>query len=219
MMQHLDSLGSSYSDTLIRDKTDSSRSLAKPDLKRKIRIEKTGKELQAELIWNWKVLKHPQQMEYTSDSIWNELSTEKLPFGLRIKLPVTKPGKIRIRMDSIVFYNRIAVRKDSFILNQPDLEDFGSIRGSIENATAGMITELISLEKEVAGKVSGNIFNWKVKPGKYRIQVFLDLNKDRQYTGGNMLSGRKAEPLYHFPEVIELKPGWDLEKIIVKPVF
>ena len=219
IMQHQDSLGSTYADTLIREKTDTSRSLSTPDLKRKIKIEKAGKMLQAELLWNWKVQKHPQKLEYTSDSIWNELSTEKLPFGLRIKLPVSKAEKIKIRMDSIQFYNLKSVNKDSILIRNEDLEENGSISGSVEQAGKGIITELINQEKEICATVNGSTFNWKVKPGRYRIQVYQDLNKDGRYTGGNKMRQRKAEPLYIFPEIIELKPGWDLEKIKVQPRF
>ena len=39
------------------------------------------------------------------------------------------------------------------------------------------------------------------------------------YTGGNKEALRKAEPLYIFPEILELKPGWDLENIKPDPGF
>lgn len=220
MMQHRDSLGSTYSDTLLRDKTDSSRTLSKPDLKRKVRIEKKGKELQTDMLWNWKVLKHPQKMEYTSDSMWNELRTEKLPFGLRINLPVTKAGKIKIRMDSISFYNQMSIRKDSIIVRAEDLEEPGSISGTIALKSANLVAELINQEKDICSRATGGgNFQWKVKPGSYQLIMYLDENRDGMYTGGNKKLQRKAEPLYLFPDKIELKSGWDLEKINVQPGF
>jgi uncharacterized protein (DUF2141 family) len=214
-----DSLGSVYPDTLLIQKVDSNRSINRPELKKKIHVDKAQNQIQIDQIWNWKVKKHPGKIEICRDSVWEPASWEKLDFGYRIRTTQSKPGKIQIRMDSIEFFNRFRMKKDSILIQASDLEEKGNLSGEIFSTADDLMAELINQEKEVIVRSGKGKFNWKVKPGRYRLQVFIDTNRDGQYTGGNRNRNQKAEPLYVFPDPIELKPGWDLENIKVTPVF
>jgi uncharacterized protein (DUF2141 family) len=214
-----DSLGNLTTDTCDLSRIDSSRSLPVIPLKRKLRTDRKPKELQVFLAWTWKIFRQPELIEYSLDSVWKKTDWEKTGAGIMLKLPVMKPGKIRLRFDTLLFYNRQSLRKDSIMLQSSDLELPGKISGNIETDFSDIKVELIGNNKELTGKSASKSFQWFVSPGQYRIQVYRDINGDGRYTGGNKLINRKAEPLYIYPEKIELKPGWDLENIRIKPEF
>jgi len=86
-------------------------------------------------------------------------------------------------------------------------------------ADASVIVQLFDQKKELIAKSLGDRFNFNVRPGKYFFQMFNDQDKDGYYTGGNKEARRKAEPLFIYPEPVELKLGWDLEKISIDPGF
>jgi uncharacterized protein (DUF2141 family) len=218
IFKHADSLGNRTFDTCNLSGIDSSRSLPVIQLKRKLRTERKAKEVHVSLNWNWKIFQFPNLVEYSSDSIWKKASWEKSESGLTLKLPVLKAGKIRLRFDTLVFYNNQSFRKDSLMLQANDLELPGKISGSLDSDENNLVTELISNTKQ-AEKSKGKHFQWMASPGQYKIQVYRDINGDGVYTGGNKVLNRKAEPLYVYPEKIELKPGWDLENIRIKPIF
>ena len=108
---------------------------------------------------------------------------------------------------------------DSIDIAASDLDQAGNIGGTIESGEENIHAELLNAAKEILGTAGKGNFQWQVKPGQYTIQIYRDLNGDGRYTGGNKEARRKAEPLYIFPDQIELKPGWDLENIRVKPEF
>jgi hypothetical protein len=217
IFQNYDSLGTAFPDTLEKTQIDSTRSLTPIDLKKKISIHRLGNRLEIKSIWNWKVLHHPGEMEYTRDSLWEKIKQENLNNGYRILIPQGKSGKIRLRMDSLTFYNNKKIIIDSVIITPTNLEEDGTISGSIESKGKNLIAELINEKKEVCARGKSGVFNWKVPPGKYSLQIFSDKNGDGKYTGGNRSKNRKAEPLYIYPKIIELKPGWDLENIQLSP--
>ena len=217
--RHADSLGNQTIDTCNLSRIDSNRSLPVIPLKRKLRTERKTKDLLVYLNWTWNVFHYPGMVEYSSDSVWKKAESERTTNGLLLKLPLLKSGKIRLRFDTLLFYNKQSLRKDSLMLQANDLELPGKISGNIETDFTDIQVELIGNNKELSGKSSAKSFQWFVSPGQYRIQIYRDLNGDGRYTGGNKLLNRKAEPLYVSPEKIELKPGWDLENIRVNPSF
>jgi hypothetical protein len=100
------------------------------------------------------------------------------------------------------------------------MEPKGMVSGSIESTdNKNLVLEILNSKKEVEARSIGKTFNYLLKPGRYTFQIFDDLDKDGFYTGGNKEARRKAEPLYVHPEPVELKVGWDLENIELKPGF
>jgi hypothetical protein len=215
-----DSLGNKYLDTLSIASLDTGRTLSPIQEEKKISIQKTGKQLEIKTIWNWKIFGYPGKLEYTQDSIWNDCPIEKLPFGYSFKLPVFKPGKLKWKIDSIILGNKAVYKFDSTQITKDDLESPGMIAGDVNyTGNEPIILELIDSKKEVLGFSNKKKFMFHVKPGKYKVQIFLDKDGNGMYTGGNKKAQRKAEPLFINPDLIELKPGWDLENIKIDPGF
>ncbi len=55
--------------------------------------------------------------------------------------------------------------------------------------------------------------NWDLlKPGKYVIKAFADLNHNGKWDTGDFLEKRQPEPVVYFPGVIEVRAGWSFEE-------
>jgi len=213
-----DSIRNCFQDTLNYLAIDSNRSLPEIQIKRKVEIENENKNLKVTIKWNWAINKFPSTTEITQDSVWKPIPLTKTKFSIQFLVQDPKPGKLKVKMDTLTFYNKTGINKDSIEILKQDLDPKGSISGKIETSNPrGLIIELINSTKEIVGTTRETSFIFKVKPGKYTMLVYRDLDGDGYYTGGNKKVRRKAEPLYQFPDAIELKPGWDLENIILKP--
>ena len=67
---------------------------------------------------------------------------------------------------------------------------------------------MIQKEKYVGGE---SFFFSALLPGEYSIQLFEDLNKNGKWDSGNFEKKEFPEKIYHYPEKITIRPGWDLE--------
>ncbi len=218
--RYTDSLGNAYADTILLSETDSIRSLNTIPSEKSIDIFKEGKILKIKTLWNWKVLRHPEKLDYTFDSVWVKTEPEKLDFGFTFKLNQPKTGKLKWRTDSLVLFNLETQKRDSIRITGDDLENPGTISGEvIYDGKERLILELTDLKGRLLRTSEGRKFSFSLKPDRYRIQMYLDKDGNGMYTGGNKEALRKAEPLYIFPEILELKPGWDLENIKPDPGF
>lgn len=215
-----DSLRNCYQDTITLRTIDSTRSLTSIPLKREVVISRNKKETNVQFQWNWQIRQFPTLLEITQDSVWKQVIPEKEKTGFTLRINDLKTGKLKIRFDTVHFMNQMGIRKDSIDITKADLEPFGMVSGKLDTKDAsGYQIELINSTKKTEATGSGSAFQFLVRPGKYTLQVFKDLDGDGQYTGGNKKARRQAEPLYVLPEPIELKPGWDLENIVVRPDF
>lgn len=220
LYHYSDSLGNAYADTLKPADTDSGRSLPMVPTEKNIHISKEGKSLNIKSLWNWKIFRHPAKLEFTYDSVWTGTAIEKLDYGFSFRANKATTGKLKWRMDTLVLFNQTGMKSDSVRITGDDLENTGTISGEVQyDGTAKMVVELIDTKNEQAGILQGKKFSFRVKPGRYKIQMYLDLDGNGMYTGGNKEALRKAEPLYVMPEMAELKPGWDLENIKIEPGF
>lgn len=50
-----------------------------------------------------------------------------------------------------------------------------------------------------------------ITPGTYHIRVFNDINNDFFWTTGNVDEKQKPEPIYTYPEAIEIKSNWEID--------
>jgi uncharacterized protein (DUF2141 family) len=216
----MDSIGNKFIDTLQIDSIEKNRSLNQIPINFNHKVEKIGAKIKIHYLSNWKVNQYPSSMEINLDSTWKKTSFLKETFGFSFELDILKPIMVKWKVDTITYYNQTGKSRDSINISKSDFENTGIISGEvIGKDKENLIIELINQQKERISSTKNSNFTFKVKPGIYKIQVFKDLNKDENYTGGNKMAQRKAEPLYVYPEVIELKPGWDLENIEIDPRF
>jgi len=209
-----------YLDTIDLKTIDSARSVDLIPITKNISVEKNGKLFQIRMDWNWNVFRKPDSLFVTRDSVWKAHPFVTNRNGIVLEFAELKPGRLKMRFDTVTFYNLSGFKQDSIEVGKSDLDPKGIVSGSVETTTdQDLIVELINSKKEVEARSEGKKFNYLVKPGKYTFQMYIDRDGDGFYTGGNKEAPRKAEPLYVHPEPVELKLGWDLENIKLEPGF
>ncbi|MFN4124001.1 MAG: Ig-like domain-containing domain, partial [Flavobacteriales bacterium] len=53
----------------------------------------------------------------------------------------------------------------------------------------------------------------KLKPGAYNIRLIMDENQNRRWDAGNYFEKRQPEEILSYPQVINIRAGWDTENI------
>lgn len=221
LFSYSDSIRNCYNDTLKLENIDSTRSLKQIVIENGYECTQLRKETEIKWFSNWAIFRFPDSLEYSQDSIWQKtLVISDNPYGFRFNGQNLKAGVLKIRFDSLVLYNKKKINGDTLQLGKNDFEPPGNITGKLDSVEGKRtVLEIIDAKKNVVASGSNKTFSFFLKPGKYRIQVFEDLDGDGMYSGGNLRARRKAEPLYYYPSILDLKPGWDLENIRIKVEF
>jgi hypothetical protein len=129
------------------------------------------------------------------------------------------PGKNYLFIaDSASFGNIYKEYSDStgikFLVKEP--ESYSKLTLNIYNYEGDRIIQLLDrnekLVTEKLMKKDGELLFSLLESGIYRIRVIYDLNGDGKWTSGDFSSGRQPEPVSYYPNEIDIKPGWDIEK-------
>jgi hypothetical protein len=59
---------------------------------------------------------------------------------------------------------------------------------------------------------SGSIVFRRLPPATYRIRIIEDVNENGKWDPGEYSTGRFPEPIYYFPEEIQVRSNWELEQ-------
>ncbi len=51
-------------------------------------------------------------------------------------------------------------------------------------------------------------------PGKYRLRIIVDKNRNGRWDNGDYFAGLQPEPVYLHPQIIEIRPNWELSEKI-----
>ncbi len=100
------------------------------------------------------------------------------------------------------------------------LADYGTIFLTLQNVKQYPVLVQVTNEKEevISEKIAKNedILPFEyLDPGKYFIRVILDTNGNGKWDTGNFLKGIQPEEVKYFPEVIDLRPNWELKQIFI----
>ena len=95
-------------------------------------------------------------------------------------------------------------------------DDFTTITMHVSKVDeAPYVGQLIDSKESVLRQVSSitgdMVFNY-VKPGDYYLRVFSDFNNNRKWDTGDYEADLQAETMYYYPEKIECKAHWPVEK-------
>ena len=99
--------------------------------------------------------------------------------------------------------------------NTKALSDYGNLSLNLQNVKSFPVIVQLTDEKGVvkAEKYStsqtGLRFEF-ITPGKYLIRLIYDRNENRQWDTGNYLKGIKPEEIIYFPEILDVRPNWDV---------
>jgi hypothetical protein len=95
------------------------------------------------------------------------------------------------------------------------VEDYGRLLFTFKTASFNhpYILQLLNESKVVVGEktIEKNeqvIFDNMV-PGNYQLRIIGDVNRDGKWTTGNYFRKRQPEPIFIFPNAINIRANWD----------
>lgn len=146
---------------------------------------------------------------------WNLL--DKNPCILKINASLPENSKINFiaPKGSITdIYNRV---NDSIEINfkTKSLENYGTLKFifsfPIQNKLIQLLDEKLKVLREwqIGDKNTAELKN--ILPGKYRIRLINDENRNRRWDTGHFVTRRKPEKVWIFDQLIEVKANWDYE--------
>ncbi|WP_010227508.1 Ig-like domain-containing protein [Gillisia marina] len=105
-------------------------------------------------------------------------------------------------------------------LKTKTLSDYGNIRLSLQNVRSYPIIVQLTDEKGVikAEKKSedqSNIAFELIPPGEYLIRVIYDSNANGKWDTGNFLLKSNPEEIIYFPDLLEVRPNWDINQTFI----
>ncbi|MGM0579992.1 MAG: Ig-like domain-containing domain [Bacteroidota bacterium] len=102
--------------------------------------------------------------------------------------------------------------KSSTKISFKKVEDYGTIKGKVNNMESEFVIELLSKNYEVKDTlINKNEYQFNyVEPGEYRIRIIEDKNGNHKWDAGNPLILKAAENIYYLDEVITVKANWEI---------
>lgn len=155
------------------------------------------------------------------DSVNVAFSSELLPFqnSLQLQFPKDENQSYQLTMlpgAIIDFYNETndTIKKN---FNTKTFADYGNLSLNLENARSfPVIVQLTTEEGEVRAEQYStsqtNIRFEYLTPGKYLARVIYDTNENRKWDTGDYLEKEKPEEIIYFPEVLDVRPNWDVNQ-------
>ena len=155
------------------------------------------------------------------DTLWYrapfELERKSLrTFELRAEW---RPGlEYSLELDSMAFQSIYGLSSPPLKrgLKVSALEDFSTLVANVSGTSDSIVVvQLLNGQDKVvkeARVVDGSAEFYYVKPGKYYLRAYADLNGNGLWDTGSYDDDRQAEPVYYFPEEIECKAKWDITR-------
>ena len=102
----------------------------------------------------------------------------------------------------------------SFKLKTKTYDDYGNLFLKISGKKSSKIIQLVTSDNNIQyEKISDaeNELNFQnIEPGEYYIRIIFDENNNGKYDTGNFLNRIMPEKVTYFPELIDIRAGWDL---------
>lgn len=140
--------------------------------------------------------------------------------SVRLPFPFKQGGKYSISIPKEMFYDIYGHTNDSlvaaFSVTKP--EDYGNLSLELipDTAPCQMIVELLNDKKTVVAQriTEGHA---KVRfphlaPGKYRIRVILDTNRNNRWDTGDFSRNVQPEQVVYLKKTLDIRANWDFEE-------
>ncbi len=102
-------------------------------------------------------------------------------------------------------------------------EEYGTISGSLASKDKKYIIQLLSSNNEIVKELHTNDkFSFKnIKPGDYRMRLFIDENENGKWDMGNITKNEQPEPVTFYVneegiQLITVRANWDITGLIIE---
>jgi uncharacterized protein (DUF2141 family) len=150
------------------------------------------------------------EVEFTLNATGN-------PFIWQVQYPLIEGQRYAMTIDSTAIYSIYETTNDSntFRWTLTEEKQYGNLQVKVEMDTEeALVMELLKNKKVInrkavtAGKSSTYPY---LQAGEYQLRLIVDKNKDGEWTTGDYLSGRQAEPAIIYNETLTVRANWDKE--------
>lgn len=110
----------------------------------------------------------------------------------------------------------------TYRLSTKSLADYGIMRVALRNVRQyPIIVELTNSKGEIIAseyvETDRPLEFAGLDPSLYMLRVIYDENKNREWDPGNFIQQRQSEPVYYFPDAINVPANWDFEQTFTLP--
>ena len=163
------------------------------------------------------------KIEEKVDTLWEVrdfpiLADSLNPRVFRIDKKWNYGREYQINIDSAAFmsiYGKWNDKKQSKLKFKKE-EDYGHLYVIIEGhgGLPGVGELLDGSDRVVRRSIlkDGEISFPNLKPGKYYLRYFVDVNGNGKWDTGNFKEQRKPEPVYYYPNFFEIRQDWEIEQ-------
>lgn len=107
----------------------------------------------------------------------------------------------------------------NFGLRTKQFSDYGNVRVTLQNAKYPVIVQLtddkgVVVVEKYSTKPEPFDFTY-LDPKKYYIRVVFDTNGNKKWDSGSFLENRQPEKISYFPELLDVRVGWDLVQTFI----
>ena len=130
----------------------------------------------------------------------------------------TEGSQYQLTIDSAAFvdiygYASAPTKKGMKVRTEDDFTNITMHVSKVDEApyVGQLIDSKESVLRQVSSITGDMVFNY-VKPGDYYLRVFSDFNNNGKWDTGDYEADLQAETMYYYPEKIECKAHWPVEK-------
>ena len=102
----------------------------------------------------------------------------------------------------------------SFKLKTKTFDDYGNLFLKIKGKKSVKIVQLVSSDEKIKYEKILDFENElsfeNIEPGKYYIRIIFDKNNNGKFDTGNFLNRVMPENVIYFPDLVDIRAGWDL---------
>ena len=133
----------------------------------------------------------------------------------------TKARKfIRIKLGRTAFVSVLGdtIAPTTYTYRIIDPEKYGLIRGRVITKEPSYFLELLNEQGLVVDRVDNRTtYEFRnIKPGKYRLRLIIDVNKNGKWDTGDYQTKRPPEPITYYPSTMVIRQNFESEDINVE---
>ena len=140
---------------------------------------------------------------------------------IEIKFQVAPSDKYEVLIKPKAIFDIKGVSNDTLKYNfvSQTLEDYGNIfLDVIRNSNSKFILHLLDSNNDIIREYNNvnqnNTYTFDlIRPGNYTFRLIEDLNENDKWDTGNFLKKIIPEPVYYYPNQLEVRPNWDLNEV------
>ena len=142
---------------------------------------------------------------------------DTLPMILQFIAPLAAGKQYELRLDSAALRDVYGITHiaGSYPLEVKKHEEYSTIRVRVvpfdEHVRIQVLDKAEKVLREQSAEPEGTLFK-HLKPDTYKLRLYIDTDRDGQWTTGSWDARRQPEKVYNYPGVIQTKSNWDFEE-------